>query len=111
GPVAGLREHDLARRLIERAPDGALRLGEAMRELDHPLTHLVEVPVDPGVAAVAPVIAVPLLAPRRERRGDHLVGRVLPQVAARRDRRDDALVVLQLAEEELEERRALVPPV
>ena len=89
----------------------ALGVGEPVRELHHPLGHLVQVPVDPGVAAVAPVVGVALLAPRRQRRRRHLVGRVLAQVAARRDRRDGALVVLELAEEELEEHRPLVPPV
>src|SRR5581483_6736775 len=37
GPVARLREHELAGGLVERAPDEPVRRREAARELDHPL--------------------------------------------------------------------------
>ena len=111
GPVARLREHHLARRLIERALLHAVGVPVRVRELDHPLGDLVKVAVHPRVRPLAPELRVALLAPRRHARRRHLVRRVLREVAARRDRRDRRLVVVHLAEEELEEHRALVPPV
>src|SRR5512137_35537 len=53
GPVARLREQQLARGLVEGAPFQALRVRAAAGQLGHALPGHVEVPVDPGVALVA----------------------------------------------------------
>src|SRR5262245_24325214 len=110
-PVGGLRQHQLARRLVQRARGQRVGGGMPARELHHPLGGDVQVTVGPAVGLVQPVVVVALEAPRRRAGRRHLVGVVAFQVVARRRGLDGALVEVQLAEQIAEEQRALVPPV
>src|SRR5436190_10673448 len=68
GPVGRLRQHQLARRLIDRSGDQWIGAGMATRQLHHPLARDVQVAVGPGVGLVQPVVVVALEAPRRRAR-------------------------------------------
>src|SRR3954449_8182442 len=69
GPVARLREEELAGGLVQGAALYVAR-GVVMGagELDHPLRCLVQVAVDPVVALVEPDAGVTARSPRRKRR-------------------------------------------
>src|SRR5450432_273046 len=111
GPVGGLREHELAGRLVERALRERIRRGMAPRELHHALARDVQVTIRPGVRLVEPVLVVTARAPRRRARRRHLVRRVTLEVVARRERLDGVLVEVKLTEQVVEKDRAFVPPV
>src|SRR5688572_24164206 len=63
-PVRRLRQHQLARRLIERARRQRVGAGVAARQLHHALAGDVQVAVRPRVGLVHPVVVVALEPPR-----------------------------------------------
>ena len=89
----------------------AQQVRELLGQLDHAVGGLVQVAVDPVVGALQPDLAVALVAPARHGRLRHLDLRVPVEVLRHRDRLDGLLVVVHLAQQEVDPVRPLEPPV
>ena len=112
GPVGGLGEQQLAGRLVEGAPLQVVGLLVAPGQLHHALGRHVQVRVDPVVARVEPHLGVALGAPGAHRRlRDSQLGVRAPGTREGVIGLHHVLVVVHLAEQEVQEVGALEPPV